>query len=104
MLDAIQNVTHGRRHLAHDVADIALRAAAPDAAPDPLAMLSSRERQIAILVVNGQSSAAIGEALHLSPKTVDTYRSRLMAKIGVGDVTGLVRWALRVGLVKDDTV
>lgn len=104
VLAAIHNVTQGRRHLAHDVADIALRASSPDAAPDPLAMLSARERQIATLVVNGQSSSAIGEALHLSPKTVDTYRSRLMAKIGVSDVTGLVRWAMRVGLVKDDTL
>lgn len=86
------------------MADIALRATAPDAAPDPLASLSGRERQIATMVVNGLSSAAIGEALHLSPKTVDTYRSRLMTKIGVSDVTALVRWAIRVGLVKDDTV
>jgi DNA-binding NarL/FixJ family response regulator len=104
VLAAIQTVLQGRRHLAHDVADIALRATAPDAAPDPLASLSGRERQIATMVVNGLSSAAIGEALHLSPKTVDTYRSRLMTKIGVSDVTALVRWAIRVGLVKDDTV
>ena len=38
---------------------------------------------------------AIGEALHLSPKTVDTYRSRLMAKLGLSDIAALVRWAIR---------
>lgn len=103
VLAAIQTVLQGRRHLAHDVADMALRATTSEAAPDPLAHLSGRERQIATMVANGLSSAAIGETLHLSPKTVDTYRSRLMAKIGVSDVTGLVRWAIRVGLVKDDT-
>jgi DNA-binding NarL/FixJ family response regulator len=74
--------------------------AAPDT--DPLAGLSPRERQIIIMVAWGQSSTAIGQQLHLSPKTVDTYRSRLMAKIGVSDITGLVRFALRTGLIDAD--
>jgi len=55
-----------------------------------------------VRVVLGDTSAAIAEQLHLSPKTVDTYRSRAMAKLGVGDVTGLVRWAIREGLVDVD--
>ena len=50
------------------------------------------------MVVNGQSSAAIGAQLHLAAKTVDTYRSRLMAKLGVGNLTALVRLAIRTGL------
>ena len=54
------------------------------------------------LVANGKSSAAIGAELHLSPKTVDTYRSRLMAKLGVGDVPALVRLAIRYKLVEPD--
>ena len=45
---------------------------------------------------------AIGEDLHLSPKTVDTYRSRLMAKLGLADVSAVVRWAIREGLVDVD--
>ena len=56
-----------------------------------MAALSKRERQIMRLVVAGMSSAAIGTELHLSPKTVDTYRSRLMAKLGVHDLANLVR-------------
>ena len=47
------------------------------------------------MVVKGSSSAVIGRELHLSPKTVDTYRSRLMAKLGVENVTALVRLAMR---------
>jgi two-component system, NarL family, invasion response regulator UvrY len=50
-------------------------------------------------VVRGSSSAAIGERLFLSPKTVDTYRSRLMAKLGVRDIPSLVRLAIREGLI-----
>jgi two-component system invasion response regulator UvrY len=51
------------------------------------------------MVVTGQSSAEIGLALHLSPKTVATYRSRLMSKLGVSDVPGLVRLAIRYKLI-----
>ncbi|MFM7506948.1 MAG: response regulator transcription factor [Rubrivivax sp.] len=54
------------------------------------------------MVARGQSSAAIGRELFLSPKTVDSYRSRLMAKLGVGDVAGLVRFAVRHGIVGPD--
>ena len=54
------------------------------------------------MVVNGLSSAAIGAELHLAPTTVDTYRCRMMAKIGVGDALGLVRFALRSGLIQAD--
>lgn len=65
----------------------------------PFSVLSPREMQIVHLVVRGLSSAAIGERLFLSPKTVDTYRSRLMAKLGVNDVANLVRMAIREGLI-----
>jgi two-component system, NarL family, invasion response regulator UvrY len=51
------------------------------------------------LVVQGLSSTAIGEQLQLSPKTVDSYRSRLMSKLALADVPALVRWAIRTGLV-----
>lgn len=68
----------------------------------PVASLSARERQIITMVVSGQSSTAIGEMLHLSPKTVDTYRSRIMTKLGVTDITSLVRLAVRIGLIDND--
>jgi DNA-binding NarL/FixJ family response regulator len=103
VLAAIDTVQQGRRHLGQGVADLALQVLTGDAASDPLTSLSPRERQIIGMVVGGQSSAAIGLALHLSPKTVDTYRSRLMTKLGVPDVTALVRWAIRVGLIDAQT-
>jgi len=103
LLQAIDTVMQGRRHLCAEVADLALQAlAVRDATGDPLAGLSPREQQIIALVVQGQSSSAIGESLHLSPKTVDTYRSRLMAKLGVNDLPALVRLAIRSGLIDID--
>ncbi|WP_284614312.1 response regulator [Aquabacterium humicola] len=100
LLQAITTVTAGRRFFGPQVADLALQALADDAPPDPFSTLSPRERQIVTMVVNGMSSAAIGHDLHLSPKTVDTYRSRIMTKLGVSGVTALVRLAVREGLIE----
>lgn len=61
--------------------------------------LSQREREILDLVVQGKSSAEIAVELLLSPKTVDTYRSRMMHKLGVDDLPGLVRYAIQQGLL-----
>lgn len=64
----------------------------------PLNSLSSRERQVLQLVVEGGTSIEIAHRIHLSPKSVDTYRSRLMAKLGVRDLPTLVKFALEHGL------
>jgi DNA-binding NarL/FixJ family response regulator len=64
--------------------------------------LSPREREILQLVVEGHSSAKIGTFLGLSSSTVDTYRSRLMAKLHIDNVPDLVRFAIRHGLLKLD--
>jgi DNA-binding NarL/FixJ family response regulator len=101
LLDAINTVAGGRRYFGPQVADLALRALTDDSPPDRFATLSPRERQIVTMVVNGLSSAAIGTQLHLSPKTVDTYRSRIMSKLGVSGVTALVRLAVREGLIEN---
>jgi DNA-binding NarL/FixJ family response regulator len=104
VLRAIDAVVLGKRYLGQEVADLAVQALTGDAGSDPFSSLSPRERQIVAMVVRGQSSAAIGRELHLSPKTIDTYRSRLMAKLGVGDVTALVRLTIRHGLLREDEI
>lgn len=100
---AIDAAVQGKRYLGVDVADLALQVLTKPDEDDPLSSLSPRERQIIVMVVRGQSSAQIGESLHLSPKTVGTYRSRLMGKLGVHDVAGLVRLAIRHKLIDPDS-
>ena len=99
LVQAIEAVLQGRRHLAGDVADLAVQGLTERDTGAAIDSLSVRERQIVVLVVRGRSSAEIGELLHLSPKTVDSYRSRLTAKLGVTDVPALVRFAIRAGLI-----
>lgn len=102
LISAIDAAVQGKRYLGPEVADLAVRVITQHDDVDPLSTLSPRERQIISMVVTGQSSAEIGTGLHLSPKTVATYRSRLMAKLGVHDVPGLVRLAIRYKLIDSD--
>ena len=64
-----------------------------------LEALSSREREILRLVAEGRTSREIAERLSISPKTVDTYRSRLMRKLGVENLVALVKFAIRHGVI-----
>jgi DNA-binding NarL/FixJ family response regulator len=66
--------------------------------PGPVASLSARERQVLQLVVEGRTSAEIAQSANLSTKTVETYRSRLMNKLGVSDLASLVKLAIQHGL------
>lgn len=68
------------------------------AADDPLERLSARERQVMQQVVEGRTSAEIAALLNLSPKSVDTYRSRMMTKLDVEDLPSLVKFAIRHGI------
>lgn len=92
---AVRAVHAGRRYLSIAVMAHARRRAGTTT---PLASLSARERQVLQLVVEGRTSAEIGAALHLSRKTVDTYRSRLMRKLGVDDLPALVKFAIQHGI------
>jgi DNA-binding NarL/FixJ family response regulator len=102
VVDAVRAVCAGRRYLSATISDrliddyVRQRQAAK--AKSPLARLSPREWEILQLVVEGQSSNAIATTLSLSPKTIETYRSRLMAKLGIGDLPTLVKFAIQHGL------
>lgn len=64
----------------------------------PLASLSPREREILQLLVEGKSNVRIAERLFLSPKTIETYRSHLMQKLGLSDLPALVKFAIQHGI------
>ena len=63
-------------------------------------MLSPRERQVLKLVVDGKTSKEIAAIVGVKPSSIDTYRSRIMAKLGLEDLPSLVRFAVRHGLIK----
>jgi DNA-binding NarL/FixJ family response regulator len=95
---AVRAVHAGRQYLSRELTPINSAEHPGVATTGPLDSLSGRERQVLQLVVEGHSSVEIAALVHLSPKSVDTYRSRLMRKLGVADVTALVKFAVQHGL------
>ncbi|MCX6050348.1 MAG: response regulator transcription factor [Chloroflexi bacterium] len=103
LIEAIHTVYAGRRHLSPKITEELLNDYLEQSAHGEkvnlLAQLSSREREVLQLVVEGQSSATIAEALFLSPKTIESYRSRLMQKLGITDLPSLVKFAIQQGII-----
>ena len=99
VVDAIHAVHRGGRYLSKQLADIVIDHVVHRAGPDdPLERLSSRERQVLQLLAEGHSVAEIAATLSLSPKTVETYRARMMEKLGIFDLANLVRFAIQQGV------
>jgi len=103
---AVRAVHAGHWYLSERIADTALddyaRKRTTPLDRSPIEQLSPREREVLQLVVEGKSSTEIAACIHLSPKTVDTYRSRIMGKLGVHDFASLIRFAIEHGLTPSD--
>lgn len=102
IVNAVRTVHAGRTYMGQALETLERRSGPRTGDGGPLASLSTRERQVLQLVVEGHSSAEIATLVHLSPKSVETYRSRLMKKLGIADVTGLVKFAIQHGLTPLD--
>ena len=99
VVEAIRAVHAGQRYLSPRVADVVLEDYTDDKQDDLLSRLSAREREVLQLLAEGKTGAQIAEKLSLSQKTVETYRARLVEKLGIRDVAGLVKFAIQRGLV-----
>ncbi|MGA7983856.1 MAG: response regulator transcription factor [Burkholderiales bacterium] len=99
LIAAIRAAHAGRRYFGENIAESVIERYLGDAAArDPLAVLSARERQVLQLLAESRSVADIARELSLSPKTVETYRSRLFDKLGIRDLPALVRFAIQHGV------
>jgi DNA-binding NarL/FixJ family response regulator len=103
VVDAVRAVRRGERYLSQRIADLLMTESFQklEASTEGglLEALSPREREILQLVAEGNTSQEIAELLFISPKSVDTYRSRLMHKIRVADMAGLVKFAIQHGVI-----
>jgi DNA-binding NarL/FixJ family response regulator len=102
---AIKTVSHGETYLTPAVAKYAVdvyrnKTGEPSS---PLARLSGRQREILQLIAEGSTTKDIAQRLNLSVKTVETHRAQLMERLEIHDVPGLVRLAIRVGLIQADS-
>lgn len=98
---AIQAIARGETYLSptvskYIVADYVRRTGSE---PNPLEQLTPRQREILQLIAEGKSTKDIADKLYISTKTVETHRVQLMERLDIHDVAGLVRYAIRKGLV-----
>ncbi len=99
LVQAIREVVRGSVYLSPGVSRAVVDAyrAKTNVPPDPL---SPREREILQLVAEGRTTKQIAAILGVSVKTADSHRSRLMAKLDIHEIAGLVRYAIRRGLIQ----
>ena len=99
LFDAVRAV-HGRQRYLSEVIDRnALdRYFQKQRTSDPLDWLSVREREVLQLTVEGRTIAETAQRLGISPKSVETYRGRVTAKLGIADLPALVKFAIRHGI------
>jgi len=101
MLEAVRTVSRGLPYVASNVARKRMLADWAGIASTPFAELSSRETQVAMMILDGRRTQEISDSLSLSSKTVSTYRQRIFEKLKVKTDVELTRLAYRHGLIKD---
>ncbi|GMB00186.1 response regulator transcription factor [Pelosinus sp. IPA-1] len=105
LFDAVKTVYMGRRYLNPHNSQLLLNSLLTDTpkgntnADNPYTILSSREREVLKYLVRGYSMSQTGEILCLSVKTVDTYKTRMMEKLGLSKKSQLVEYALKYDLL-----
>lgn len=99
LIQAIREVSRGGTFLSPGVSHVIVNAylAKTDLPPDPL---SPREREVLQLVAEGKTTKEIAAELDLTPKTAESYRAKIMEKLDIHDTAGLVRYAIRQGLIE----
>ena len=102
LMDGLRTVARGQVFLYPTTERFLLRRYrdAAEEKKEGLALLSAREREVLAQTAQGFSSTEIGQRLFISPKTVDTYRARIMEKLRLNHRSELVRFALRTGLLR----
>jgi DNA-binding NarL/FixJ family response regulator len=99
---AIRAVAGGKNYLSPSVSEHVVgylqRVRTPS---DPLEQLTPRQREVLKLIAEGMTNKEIARRLNISGKTVESHRTQLMERLDIHDIAGLVRFAIRVGLVKD---
>lgn len=102
VIEAVRSVSQGKRYFSGVITEHMRDLMVSPQKENPFEQLSTRERQVLQQMLEGKTSNDIGQMLHLSPKTVDTYRGRVMLKLNVSDMPALVKLALRHHFIAND--
>ena len=103
--DAIRTVTEGEVYFSRRISKRVIRdyLTNTDEIRGPLEQLSSRQREVLQLIGEGKNTKEIADILQLSVKTIEAHRLQLMQRLDIHDIPGLVKFAIRTGLVSAET-
>jgi two-component system invasion response regulator UvrY len=104
MVNAIRAVNSGQRYLPSDIAQKMALSQFKSVDDNPFNALSDRELQIMVMITRGDKVPAISEHLHLSTKTINSYRYRMFEKLNVSNDVELTHLAIRHGMLKTETL
>ena len=106
LISAVRTVASGKTHFSESIAEIVVESTLNPSSGtennDPLSSLSPREKEVLQLIAEEYTSAEIGKMLFISEKTVEKHRTKLMEKLNVRNLAGLVRLAVKYHLVDRD--
>jgi DNA-binding NarL/FixJ family response regulator len=102
LAQALAAVQRGESFMSAGAAQRMAELARDEPVADPLAQLTARQREVLKLIAEGVTTKQIAFHLSISPKTVEAHRNALMERLGIRDVAGLVRLAVKAGLVPID--
>ena len=104
LVNAVREVTHGNQYLSIKISERLQVSGRKiiDTPSDAYETLTTREREILQMTVEGQTSQEVGDKLTISPRTVEVHRSNLMNKLGLRNQTDLIRFAIKRGIISMD--
>jgi two-component system invasion response regulator UvrY len=102
MINAIRAVNSGQRYLPPEIAQQMALSQLKSKNENPFSELSDRELQIMLMITRGEKVPDISEHLHLSPKTINSYRYRMFDKLNVGNDVELTHLAIRHGMINTE--
>jgi DNA-binding NarL/FixJ family response regulator len=103
LMEALQTLARGEPYFSPEIlADIEANNLTAEIAPSAFDLLTAREREVFFSILDGRTSKEAAEQLSLSPKTVETYRSRIFTKMGLSSVADLTKFAISKGLISVD--
>ncbi len=104
LINAVREVTQGNQFLSAKLSErlYASGRKIVDIPSDAYETLTAREREILQMTAEGRTSLEIGDKLSISPRTVEVHRGHLMKKLGVDNQAGLIRFAIKRGILSMD--
>jgi DNA-binding NarL/FixJ family response regulator len=104
LLEAIKTVVAGKTYVSPSIGEMVVKdyVSTPEKEPSAFSTLSVREREVLQLLAEGKTTKQVARSLHISPKTVEAHRLRMMEKLNLDNIAQLTKYAIQEGLTRPE--